>query len=294
MRPNYGVLTWGLSCLALVCALSGCVVTQEVYLEDATITAPIMQPPVFFPPDTGESVQLVGHISFAKGTTLDGRVTENAYSPPGAKNLHWTIPDMTGGLAADLRIGKHTSITLGIDFSEGGNNVMVGGVGGLAFHNMGEHAGTWFGFGVMVHPLHYDSRLLVVTTTSGFGSTSVDSAYFHDKGESSPLDFYMAFTVKSRFHDFPLNVFANLLLTRQTLVSNNVAQYDEAHPPVVMNVDAVAAYRTLVFTATPGVSVAVLDNTELVGGVRFFISEGIEGLFDNIVPAPFIQIQMHL
>ncbi len=294
MDPIMKRVSLGCGCVVVAGVLAGCVVTQEVYLEDATLTAPITTPPVMFPPDSGESVQVAGHVSFAQGATLNGRVTENAYAPAGPDNIHWTIPEVTGGIAADIRLGRHFSWTAAMDFSGGGGNALVGGATGLAFHTLGKGAGVWLGFGVMLHPIQYDSRVLVVTTTSGFGSTSVDSTYFHDRGQTSALDFYLGLTVNSRFTDFPLNLFANLLLTRQTLVSNSLSQFDELHAPGVYYSGGAARYRTLVFIASPGISCRISDETEIVGGVRLFFSGDIEGLFESALPTPFIQVQFHL
>jgi hypothetical protein len=293
MNPTRRIVISGLVCLALIGLLSGCVVSQQVFLEEATITAPISRPPVMFPPDSGESVQLVGHLSFAQATTLNGKATEDVYAPSGEDNLHWKIPEMTGGIAADIRLGEHVSWTAAIDFSSGGGNSLIGGATGLALHSMGGDAGVWFGFGLLLHPIQYDSRLLVVTTTSGWGSTSVDSSFFHDKGESMALDFYLGLTVKSRFRDFPVNLFADLMLTRQSLISHGLSQPDELHPGIVTAYTGTATYRTLVFAAAPGLAVRITEGAELVGGVWLYFSGDIEGLFENSKPAPFIQIQMH-
>jgi len=294
MRNTFNGLLYGLAVILAAGGLGGCIVSQQVFLEEASITAPITRPPVFFAPDSSETVQLVGHFAFARPSTMNGKITEHVSSAPGVDNLHWKVPEFTGGIAADIRISEHLSWTAGLDYSSTSALGLVGGVSGLAFHNVKENLGIWFGFGVMLHPISYDSRLLVVTTTNVWDRQSVDSSFFHDRGESSAFDFYIGLTVETRFSRFPVNGFLNLMLARETILSHGVSQYDELHPSSGVHLGADASYRTLVVAASPGLSLRITDQFDLICGVGFHFSTDVEGLFSNPLATPFVQMKMRL
>ncbi len=279
-------------CMVFAVILGGCVVHQEVYIQDATVTGPANNPPVAVTLDTtARQFRLSPRVGFFSPKALKGTIKDELGLNGGRPYaLQWNLPDFTFGLGLDYSLSKSFSLAAGGEYSATGQISVWGGYAGIGLHSLAPGIGYRFDVGVMLSGLHHDARSVVVTNVGFLTGSSTDTAFYRDKGNDLGIDFYATLTLNSKFSDFPANVFLSGSIFRQTLMDYPPASPDQATVvvPIVSDV-ADAEYRATVFTLTPGVCVDLSGQVRLLAGWRFvFLSK--TDLSPGTIGNPFLQL----
>jgi hypothetical protein len=283
-----------LSISACVPLLSGCVVSQQFYLEDAHVSGPMNQPPVYVTRDMKDGqIRVAPHLSYNTDRLLSGKVPESGDMSSSMKEITWALPEFTFGVGADFVTGQHTAIAAGWNFGVANGQGSWNGYLGIGLFSEGPEVGIRFDAGVQLRALQHDARVMVVTTSGGiFGSSSVDTGYYHDRGTDRALDFYGALTLNTKFDSWPFNVFLNAALTRQSLLDYSPSTWSEFHPyTYVGSMDINVSSRATFLILSPGVYVELGQNSRLLVGARCAIVLDIQDLKPGTSFSPFAQVE---
>ena len=284
--------------LILVTALSltGCVVSQQVYIDSAAMTGPMNQPPVHL---TADSLQDPLKISPRFSTSNTHRITgeirgESTINPLVRHDLTWNVPSYSVGVGLDVGFSRTASFFFGGDYGSDNQNGHWNGYIGLGLHGAGEVMAFRFDGGFTVGGIYRDVNTIVVTTTEFFG-THTDTAYFHDRGDGTVVDFFLAINMNTKVETWPANLFLHAGLVRQTLMNFTPSTWSDVYPvSTVTHASADAVYRVTFLTLTPGVAFKIADGyTVLVGG-RFMTPLDMSGVSPSPTIVPFVQFDFTL
>lgn len=277
-------------------ALAGCVVSQQVYIDSASMSGPMNQPPVHITADSlQDPVRISPRFSANNGHRITGQIrSESTLNPSARHDLTWEVPSYTVGLGLDAGISRTVSLFFGGDYGASNANGHWNGYAGIGMHAAGEAMAFRFDAGFTLGSMSRDVSSIVVTTTEFFG-THTDTGYFHDRGDGSALDFFFAFNVNSKIESWPANFFVNAALVRQTLLNFTPSTWSEFYPTTaVTRSSADAVYRVTFLSLTPGVSLRIAEGyTVLVGG-RFIAPLDMNDMSPLPTFSPFVQIDFTL
>jgi hypothetical protein len=329
MRPSSFSDAFVLSLLATLVA--GCTTTEyTLYLQDVDITGPIRQPPVHI---TSEAVQkplrITPHISFnpSNERTLDGQinghsmvdgngtfrvdttfntadqtVTFNERSsannqPFIGKNLHWITPSASFGVDVDYTLSPHAAFSFGADYSTADGEGLWGYSVGLGLFSEEENSAIRFDVGLQWQTLLYDATTVVVTTTSS-SPTNGEVGFFHDRGKSSPMEFYGSFTFNTKREEWPVNILMQVGLSKQSLAKfqPTVRQTLLLGPytPHAIVHDQRAEFSSTVVVLTPGVYLDLNPTVRLLLGLRINLQTEIKNISPGSLVLPFFQFDWTL
>lgn len=280
--------------VCMVCC-SGCVVSQEVLLEKADLSGPMNSLPVHITDNTQEGqIRLSPHLAYAKDRELNGLISGGGRELTPRTNIKWKLPEFTFGLGADFVASRSMSVALGWNFGVAGGRGSWNGSLGVAVFKEGEVIGYRFEGGVQVRSMEHDAYVRVITTTDGiFNSSSVDTAYFHDRGSDKALDLYGGLTLNTRLPHWPVNLFLSTILTRQSLLDYFPSTWSELHPftTVHRSIDDVHISATFVIIS-PGIYANLDEKTRVLVGVRMPIVIDMDELHPGSTVCPFIQFDL--
>lgn len=298
--------------------ISGCTVTQSVYLQDVNVRGPVFQPPVLVTDSLKQDqFRLSPRITFSNKAVLDGRIdghtmvnrsgeykldtmhngNEVTFKEPSGenvmpfrgKNLRWTIPDVDFAITGEYTFGKQLAFTFGANYAAVGTDAFWGGNIGLGLCTEGKRMAFRFDGGLHWSTLSYDALTVVVTRIGGVFGSSEDIAVFHDRSRQTRLGFYISSTMNTKFRDWPLNLFASIALSKQRLTDYEPRESALAYPfyTSVYVSDARANASITFLTVTPGVYFSAGESQRVLAGVRWTNGTNLEN--GTIMFAPFIQ-----
>lgn len=285
---------FGMTSAACALLLSGCVVSQEFYLEDVHVSGPMNQPPVNITKDVKPGqITVSPHLSYNKDRLLKGKIPESEDGPSSMKDLSWTLPEYTFGVGVDYTAGAHVGVTAGWNFGVARGQGLWNGSLGLAVFGEGPVVGVRFDAGVQLRAMEHNSYVKVVTTTRGFfQSTVVDTGYFHDRGTDRALDFYGSLTLNTKVQDWPVNLFLNTALSRQSLLDYSPTTWSELHPfpgTELSTINVQSTATLLIFT--PGVFIELGEDMRLLVGARIQFVLDMEETQPSAATSPFVQME---
>lgn len=304
---------------------TGCVVSRTVYLQDASVSGPISEPPLFVVADSrpdqftiaaritpaGNSsmgVSTAGHSpvnargeyqldTVRNGYELSFRETPGANAYPFiGKNLRWDLAGTTVAVDAQYTVSNHFALVFGGSYSTKGSEGYWGGTVGGALFTEGERAAFRLDGGVQFRTLSYTAlTAVVIRTTPLFGSPAEEVGLYRDRGRTTFTDFYGSLTINTRNPDWPVHVFLQCALSRQQVLNHTPSQSAIVFPflLVVDTHEGRAEYVRTILTATPGLSVALGDGLRLLAGGRYMTSVAGETGEDVLLSrwSPFLQMQ---
>jgi hypothetical protein len=285
---------------AFVLTLTGCTITQELYIQRVDIKSPVFEPPLLISDSTKSGdFTLSPYLSFGNNRTFAGSVgshtkvnrygiyqLDTTYSgyqvhlreTPGAntyeyskENMRWRGPDVTGGLQGEIALGRVASLNLGVLYASTGNQSMWGGNIGIGFRRANETVALRIDGGLHWTPTRYDGETVIVTRTTIFNTTTEDVYTYHDVGIETNMGFYGSFGLNTRRSEWFLNYFLQIGFARQRL-TNYEPRTSTFETPFffssTVNDLRTSTYVTML-SLTPGIYLSVGDGERLLLGVRW-------------------------
>ena len=323
-----------LSAQALWLVLGGCTTTEyTLYLQDVQVKGPISQPPVPITDRNQEKpLRITPHFSFnpTSGRTLGGQIdghspvdangryqvdavidtfyhTISFHERPGAnnfsfsgQNLRWEQPSSSMGVDVDYTFSKHWALSLGSSYSSVDGDGLWGYRVGLGIFSETEHSAIRFDGGVRWQELRYDVSTVVVARTVSPSSTTEEVGFFHDRGKSTPADFYAAITFNTRNPDWAANIFLQAALSKQSLAKFKPTLVDPAvffpfpvplQPDVIVH-DQRAEFSSTFVVLTPGIYLNFDQSTRLLIGTRINLQTEIRDSTPETFVLPFMQLDL--
>ncbi len=320
--------------VALLGALAqfGCAVSEHVYVQDATVTAPTGHLPVRIAQDVQPGV-----LTVSPSLTVSPRVTTNSRIPghskvnaaghyvvdtvfntngtvafhPGANtfaysgtNFHWETPAVNAMLSLDYTVSKAFALEGGLCYASGSGVDLWGGHVGLGLMSEGEVLGMRIGAGFQWTPTSYDVHTAVETEYSSpfSSSTSTYTTFYEDVGSGSSFGWYAGMTVNSRVSGWWVQPFVNITLSKERFFS-----FEPSHTVLFGNgwtteshgTSTTAEASAVLFLLSPGLSFSVGPSQRVLIGARWAFAPDLMNEDGSAMPtqtwfAPFIQVDIGL
>lgn len=314
------------------CIVMGCAVSEQVYLQDATVTAPAGSLPIRLAQDVQPGQLTVSpSISFGGRGTADARVPghsnvdvtgnyavdtitasngslafrpgSNPYTFKG-NNLHWTTPGISAMLSADYTLSKAVALEGGICYASGDGTDLWGGHIGLGLISEGEIIGMRVSAGFQWTPAYYDVNTVVETEFSSpfVSGNETQAAFYHDAGSASPFGWYAGMTLNTRVEGWVVQPFANVTLSKEKFFSFKPREPlllggNWLTPSHESNLTTEAS--AVLVLVSPGVSIAVGPSQRILIGARWAMVPDMVNQDGSSMPskgwlAPFVQVDIGL
>jgi hypothetical protein len=315
----------------------GCGTTDyTLYLQDVTVKGPIARPPLHITNANEEShVRVTPHVEFNPrrnqkvvgvisghslvnqhgvfqvDTLVDGRtirfrehVDANTNQFTGT-NLTWRIPDQSGGVDLDIHLSQNFALSGGINWSTVDGQDLWGYSAGFAIISRSSSSALRFDLGLKWQELAYDALTVVITKQTQWFSSDVDErvGFFHDKGVSAPLDFYVGGTYNTCIPEWVVTPFMQVAFCRQALAKFQPI-IQEISPglffpfPFVLervSVDDMrASFSSITLGITPGVYLNLTHSIALVVGARINVQLQIYEASPKTIVMPMAQLDLTL
>lgn len=307
--------------LVVACSLTGLIiagcVTQSVYLQNTRVEGPITTPPLFVVEQEQAQVGTV-RLSVGASVTPDQRIEGRAagHSKVNAAgiyqvdtvinggqvnyierngvntrefmgtNFRWDLTRFTASLQADFRIARNLSFIGGVHYSQRNSQSYLAGVLGLGFPLHRQNIGVRLDFGVAWTAVWYDVEYVVTKTPLSLNTAETYVQFFSDKGQSGNFNMYGAFTLNTRYPTWPLQLFVQLAISRQTVVDIE----RRAFP----GLNAVVLQHNSFFSVTPGLNVPLSSSVHLMLGIRLTDETALLVGKPGVVLAPFAFMEFTL
>ncbi len=296
--------------------LTGCA-KQSVYLQNTRIDGPLSEVPLFV---VGEEKEAVGswRLSVAGSVIPDQRIEGRAeghtrvnaagvyqvdtvftngrvryIEPNGVNtrqfegtNFRWNLASFTGSVWADYRAARSLSIVGGLHYSRGGSQSYLGGTLGVGFSFPGENIGVRIDLGGTWTVVSYDIEYVVTTTLYDFGPPETYVEFFHDRGKAGNGTLYGALTLNSRYPTWPVQLYVQLAIYRQTVADVQRVAFS--------NITATVLQHNSFFAITPGLAVPLSSSSRLLLGLRMIDETALLVGEPGVLLAPFAQIEFTL
>jgi hypothetical protein len=261
--------------LPLLFLLSGCVVTQTVYLNQIDVEGPIASVPITprIDPDP-PTVQLTPRIAFSTSSEMTGTYTGSStnVSPRGDGDLTWKFPAAEFGLDMLIMGSEHFGANLGGSLSTVSGHSQGMFRLGFLYSSVNEGTGISLEAGLQWTSLRVRARTMVITeVVSVFGDGQyVD--YFDDTQNSTGLGGYLGLTVNTIRTESTINLFVNGGVVWQQLLGYSAHTRDFILGPGDYHSTAPYLHESLVFLdLTPGITFELgSGNRILIGGRLVF------------------------
>jgi hypothetical protein len=290
----------GLS-VVLGLSYSGCTVKDTIYLQDVSVSGPVSQPAVHINDGAkAGDVCVSTRGSVGNERTVDGHVDgsdgANRYATR-YMNLSWNLPRSYFGADFDFTLSRGVALAIGIDYSTIHDKSFLGGNTGLGFLFHGEVVSGRFDVGIQLQNLDYDSRTVVEHEVTALfsSSTSTDTIYFHDIGNSTLLDYYFSLTINSNRHDWPVNFLAQISLSKQSLTDYRPSTQIINGPFIThIIVDTRAQSSATFLMMTPGIYINLGNSTRMLAGLRIAKEVELTAGTPDIILMPLLQFDIKL
>jgi hypothetical protein len=313
---RFRILSTGAGVLLFVFAGCG---TQSVYLQNIQVDGPLGVPPVFI---VGEEQGSVGTFRLAVSASAgpdqkiegraDGHTDVNAagvYQVDTVRsggsveyieregvntrrfegtNFRWTLVPLTLSLQGDIQVARSLSLVGGLQYSSNRSRSYLGGMLGMGFSFYGSNIGVRIDLGAMWTEVHYDVDYVV--TTRPFLSSDTYVQFFSDEGRSFGGNLYGAVMLNTRNPSWPLHLFVQMAIMRQTVVDLD----REVYFPRAENVRASVLHHNSFFTVTPGVVVPLAGSGRVVLGIRLTDETALLVGEPGVLLAPFAHVEFTL
>ena len=310
--------------------LSGCGTTEQqvrTIVRDAEVGGPVFSPPVHVVSDNSKHGATVSaYATFQREVLLQGIVEG---SDPGSTgwlypadtlhlsgggvslrrqipqyNLQWQHPEFAAGMHCDLA-GGTAAFSFGASIAESGGSTLVGWSAGIGLFSK-ETTGVRLRLdvGVFGQQLNYEARTVAITTTTSsflFGgtSTTIDTAYYHDRSSKSAIGYYGSLTFNTANPIWPVNIFFQANCVVQPVLNYSPSTRTSFGWLLLIPVETSGGRRDVsskaVFVGiTPGIYIEPSPSMVMTAGVRclFDISETFSE--KNAVFIPFVQVGLRV
>ncbi len=287
-----------LGIVTLLGLLSGCVVTEKVYLTDVDAASQVALPPVIptMEKPAAGAVTLLPHFGVNIEEKVIGRVDPVGTAPPrwgGSDNLTWRIPRGEGGLDVQVSVGPAVAILVGGTIGMVDGSTYGGFRGGLGIFTVSEKTALRLDGGVQLLSASTRVRATVETRINSIFGNSVYRSNFDDTRDYTSFTPYAGLTLNTISQTSPINLVLNVGVSGQPLFNLTPAQHDTILGPGDMTSLADRIRETIaVYSITPALSVELGGGNQLLVGARLFGSFSVENASPGILWRPFVQAVM--
>jgi hypothetical protein len=287
--------------LALGFLLGGCSVSQQIYIQDASVTAPPLHLPVRISEDSiPHHIVLTPMLAVGKSASLSG--TLSGHSPVNMKgvyqvdtlwnsngtvefspksngsgykgtNLHLSTTRVVAGMAVDVILGRSIALSGGLLYTSNEGEDAWGGHCGIGIFGGSPKVGYRFDFGLLFTPGWYSVRTAVETVYDPiFGSEYTRTVFYEDKSVSTGMGWYIGMTLNSRNPSWAVRPFVNILVAKQELFSfypKNPLAAITVNEALPVTVDNKAQSGLMSVSVAPGLSIPLGDSERLLVGARW-------------------------
>ncbi len=310
----------------------GCAVSEQVYLQDATVTAPAgslpvrlannaqpgrltVSPSISFGAKSSADARVPGHsqVDATGHYAVDTIVGSNGYLGfrPGSNpydfkgtNLHWTTPAINAMLSVDYTLSKTVALEGGVCYASGNGTDLWGGHVGLGLMSEGEVFGMRISGGFQWTPTYYDVSTVVETQFSSpfISGNPIQSAFYRDQGSGSPFGWYAGMTLNTRVDGWVVQPFANVTLSKENFFSfkpaNTIVFGSHWLEPEKESTTTAEASAVLVIIS-PGLSFSVGPTQTILVGARWALVPDMVNQDGSSMPSrgwltPFVQVDIGL
>ncbi|HXG00133.1 MAG TPA: hypothetical protein VNL69_05070 [Bacteroidota bacterium] len=306
--------------LAVVCSLAGLTLggcaTQSVHLQNTRIEGPLNVPPLFIveeeekigtwrlsmgasvAPDQRIEGRAAGHSKvnaagiYQVDTVVNGgqvtyieRRSVNTHDFEGT-NFWWNLTRFTASLQADYRVARGLSMVGGFHYSRRGSQSYLGGVLGIGFSFHSRNIGVRLDIGGVWTEVSYDIEYVVTNTPFTLNPPETYVLFFSERGKSGNANMYGAFTLNTRYPTWPIQLFVQLAIYRQTVADVERRAFHD--------INAVVLQHNSFFAVTPGLSVPLSSSSRFMLGVRLTDETALLVGEPGVLVAPFACIEFTL
>lgn len=309
--------------LPAILAIPGCVVTQDVYLQDISLEGPLNTPPVRLAPSVRpeadsmeQQIRITPRFTYSNDRRIAGRVdrhtlvnaagfyqVDTAWSgneaylreTPGANtntfrgtNFSWRLPSSTLGIDVEYPLSRGVSLTGGIMFAELSSNAFWGWNAGIGVHSVGQAVAIRFDAGLQWSTYSYDVLTVVRTTTYTPFGTSERIGFFRDRGKNSHLGYAMALTVHTAEPTWLVDPFLSLTLSRHPTIDYRPTRF--LFTPTTAERDAELSLSAISYAA--GVSISLAHRAQFLAGARWVRLYGLLDRQPASIFTPVLQVTL--
>lgn len=304
---------------------TGCVsVTDTLYLQDAQVFGPIIQPPVtFMNTDSDKKFSFSPKLYFNGTKRITGQVTghskvnskgifqvDSSFDESGlirysesrtanryeynSSNLTWKTPGYIIGLDADFFVSSKLTITSGFSISEVDQKNLLGWKIGLGFGGFSGDFGLRFDAGLVWQEYAYDASSVIVREISPpFERSTSEVFFFSDKGTTTNFNHYLSINLHYANSDALFNPFISIAYSRQSILDFEPNNRSSEFVSLIKydNNDQRGGAHVSYLVITPGSSFYVNDWIKLVASAKFFTGSDIRNVSQESFIVPAIQLE---
>ena len=311
--------------VSLFFLLQSCIsVTDTLYIQDAEVYGPIMQPPVtFMNPDREKKINFSPKIYFNGTKRLKGQVSghskvnefgrfsvDSTTDDAGflhyiekqnannlefeGKNLTWNTPDYLVGFDMDYYVTPKFILTGGLSLSEYDRRNLFGWKAGFGLGGFEGNFGLRFDAGFVWQEYAYNAETVVVRETSSwFDASKNEVFFFSDKGTTTNFNHYISLVLHYANQDAIVNPFISVAYTSQKILDYEPNSFTNGRLPFTMHdiEDLRGSARVSYLVLSPGASFYVTEDIKLVFAAKYFFAGNIENVSHETFIVPSLQLE---
>ena len=297
-QPGAGILF----AMALAIFASGCVQSQQVTLNEVSLTGPVARTPVYVTIDpTPGTVQVMPTVALGNSPLVKGSIDPSSpdqVSPtianPGTAspkgNLSWNIPGNEYGLDLQYTLSRHVALTAGGTYASTGSYQFTNFRGGLGFFTSGNPVEARIDLDLQFNSLRYRSRSVVTTIESRFLASDVTYvSHYDDSGVMQPVGTSAALTLNSDFPESVVNGFLSVGVAEQPLLNYYTATLDSLSGNGDSRIDANVKSSTAVLSFAGGIALEIGSGNRALLGLRGAQLLDVSAPVPRPIWQPFVQ-----
>lgn len=284
--------------------LSGCVVKEEIFLQNVDVEGSVLQPPVHIVDASTEkrtfhvSPHILVNTQRSLTTSLDrqyrGQIPDTL-EDFNRTGLQWNLPSMKLGFDLDYAISDNVALTGGFATSFTRGRQLLGGYGGLGLYSVDTSMSFRLDVGIQYNQMSYRSATVLARSTTFGGSSANDTVHFHDRGYDSNVNFFVSMTFNTANPAQRINYFLQLGVSPQTLTSFTPEESVYYGTGITYALsDQRAESSVLLLSATPGVYFTVGQLHSVVLGMRVLKEVLSESSRPGVLLIPMVQFDWNL
>ncbi len=303
---------------AILCSslVTGCT-TRSVYLQDVHLDGPQVDPPLFITKgDSAGDFRIVPRISINDKTPLVGRATGHSnvntrgvyqvdtVNTGGVvtyverngvntktfegRNFRWEPMKFNASINFDYMVTNHFALVGGAQYSSGPSQSYLGANAGIGFSFEGNNVSTRVDLGAHLSTVTYDAHYVVTNTPFSFNSAETEVRFYHETGKDSHVNAYGAFTINTNAPGWPVQVFTQFAINRQTVVQLTQQSIDSK----LDNAEALESVSF--FIITPGLYFDLSPKSRVLVGVQLRDETALLEAQPGVLVSPFVQFEFGL
>ncbi|MBI5472069.1 MAG: hypothetical protein HY961_06955 [Ignavibacteriae bacterium] len=293
---------------------AGCA-SQSVYLQQISVDGPQVQAPLFITnANKPGEIRIAPRIGINLGQVLAGRALGHSkvnadgiykvdtviangarsyFEPDGANtkpfegnNFSWLPTKVNVSLAVDYVWVKNISFVGGLSYGASASESYWGGEAGVGFFFESRNFGVRIDLGAHISTNSYAVDYVVMDPPFTFETRRKQVAFYHDEGKETDVTSYAAFTANTKIPSWPVQLFTQATINRQTLVHLKQKASFSDESTVLSSVSY--------FIVTPGLYFDFSSRSRMLLGVHLRDETELLGAHPGVLVTPFVQLEVGL